>query len=69
MPPNNIQAIYYEEYGIKMVALYNANLNNYKEIEYDFLSGEYNKNIVIMTEEQFNTIFKDLIKKGEKNYD
>ena len=56
-------AIYYEEVGIKMVALYNANLNNYEEIKHNILSGEYNENIIIMTEKQFNTVFKDLIKK------
>lgn len=64
MKPNNIMRLNYREV-VPMVALYDANSINEKEVRDFIYNEEYDKRVIIMTEEQFVTVFKDLIKENK----
>jgi hypothetical protein len=61
MKPNNIMRINFTDV-VPMVALYNANLIDEEKVKELIFTEEYDERIVIMTQEQFEKVFEDLIK-------
>ena len=61
MKTNNIMRINYTDI-IPMVALYNADLIDEEKVRELIFTEEYDKRVIIITQEQFKNVFKDLIK-------
>ena len=61
MKQNNIYKTEYEEYGVKMIALFNTDLISEDEVKDIILEDNFDNRVILITENQFNNVFKDLI--------